>query len=428
MWKIQDHLTNKNGVLHIGGVNTIKLASKYDTPLFVTDEKRIQKNYNSLYNAFSKYCDKFQINYAVKANNNLAILRILRKLNSGADCSCPEEIFLAKKAGFSSSSIIYTGNYNSKPELEFALKSKVNINIDNLSLLHNLFDIGKPNFISFRVNPGVGKGGYRGLTLGGSKSKFGVSIRDAKKGFKLSKENNVKRFGLHMMTGSAILDNSYFKTITNKILDIAEDISETVGIKFDFINIGGGLGIPYNPNQKPLNINKIGMEIGKLFSNRLNNSNIGKPSLMMEPGRYVVGDSTILLSRVHSIKKTTKTFVGIDAGMNTLLRPALYDAYHQIYVANNLNSRTMETVNVCGQVCENTDIIAKNRKLVKIREGDTLAILNAGAYGFSMSSQYNSRPRAAEVLVSGGKSDLIREREKVTDLFKLVKIPKRLRK
>ena len=225
-----------------------------------------------------------------------------------------------------------------------------------------------------------------------------------------------------MMTGSSILDSSYFKKATSKLIDIAVEIVEECKISLDFINIGGGFGIPYKPPEKPLDIKKVGSDIGKIFNGRKSSKILDKPWLFVEPGRYLVADSTILLTNVHSIKKGPVKYVGTDAGMNTLLRPALYGAYHHVVNASKLNSRSNESVHICGQICENTDILAKNRKLGNVKEGDLLAILNVGAYGFSMSSQYNTRPRAAEVMINKKDSKIIRQRETINDLIKGQKV------
>ena len=225
-----------------------------------------------------------------------------------------------------------------------------------------------------------------------------------------------------MMTGSSILDSSYFKKATNKLIDIAVEIVEECKIPLDFVNIGGGFGIPYQPPEKPLDINKVGSHIGKIFNGKKSSKILNNPWLFVEPGRYLVADSTILLTSVHSIKSGPINYIGVDAGMNTLLRPALYDAYHHVLNASRLNSRQKKPVNICGQICENTDILAKNRKLGSVQEGDLLAILNVGAYGFSMSSHYNTRPRAAEVMINKKNCKIIRQRETINDLIKGQKV------
>ena len=280
--------------------------------------------------------------------------------------------------GFSSKDILYTGNYNSNDQLSFALKQKIIINIDSSSILPRLLKIGTPNFISLRINPGIGGGSDRRLVFGGKNTKFGMSKKDAVAAYRLAKKSGVKKFGIHMMTGSSILDSSYFKKATSNI--------------------------------------------GKIFNGKKSSKILNNPWLFVEPGRYLVADSTILLTSVHSIKSGPINYIGVDAGMNTLLRPALYDAYHHVLNASRLNSRQKKPVNICGQICENTDILAKNRKLGSVQEGDLLAILNVGAYGFSMSSHYNTRPRAAEVMINKKNCKIIRQRETINDLIKGQKV------
>jgi len=413
----------------VGGVNLLELAQQFGTPLFVTDENRLRDNYKRIVGAFASTYRKFSLQYALKANNNLSILRILRSMDSGADCSCIEEIILAKKAGFPSNRIIYTGNFNSDLELNMALKERVMINLDDTAQLTRLMRFGRPKTLSFRINPGVGKGKYAGLVFGGKRTKFGVDEKKAVEGYLSAKRFGIRHFGIHMMSGSAILEKEYFPRVAERLLKIAGRIAKKVGIEFEFINIGGGFGIPYKPSERVLDIQFIGKEVGELFMKLPSKLSLGTPTLMIEPGRYIVGDTTVLLAKVHGKKKgAITTYVGTDAGMNTLLRPALYGAYHQVYVANRIYHRpSPENITICGQICENTDVIAEGRRLPSIKEGDILAILNAGAYGFAMSSQYNNRPRAAEVLVNGSTVDLIRERETVFDLTLHQKIPERLK-
>jgi diaminopimelate decarboxylase len=229
------------------------------------------------------------------------------------------------------------------------------------------------------------------------------------------------------MAGSSVLNTEYFGQVTDRLFQIADSISKSAKIEFDFVNIGGGFGVPYKPGEKDLDISRVASEVTGRFKERFEGCS-SPPYLYAEPGRYFVCDSTVLLSRVHSVKRTGKKFVGIDAGMNTLLRPALYGAYHQTFVVGKLNSRKKEKVNIVGQVCENTDVLATDREMPVIERGDLIAILNAGAYGFSMSSNYNTRPRAAEVLVNRGQDYLIRDREDITDIVERQIIPGRLMK
>lgn len=427
MWKIEPPLYNRQGTLYLGESNLVDIADRYGTPLFVTEETRIRENYRRLRDAFSRRWKKFRLYYAVKANNSLAILNILRQEGSGADCSCVPELQLANLANFRIDDMLYTGNYNSDEELRFASQLGVPVNLDDIAIIERLAKFGLPETVCFRINPGFGKGGFDKLVFAGPDAKFGISLEVAESAYARAKKLGAKRFGIHMMAGSSVLDVEYFGQVTDRLFEIASTISTKAGIDFDFVNIGGGFGVPYKPPEEDLDIDRVATEVTDRFRARFEGSG-NVPYLYAEPGRYLLCDSTVLLGRVHAVKYTGKKFVGIDAGMNILLRPALYGAYHQMYVANRMNADKMEKVNVVGQVCENSDILARDRELPVIGEGDVIAILNAGAYGYSMSSNYNSRPRAAELLVREGEEFLIREREDLTDILDRQRLPGRLLK
>jgi len=427
MWKIEPPLYNRQGNLHLGKSDLVELADRYGTPLFVTEENRIRDNYRRLNDAFTRRWNKFRLYYAVKANNNLAILNILRQEGSGADCSCIPELQLANLANFRIEDMLYTGNYNSDEELNFAAQLGVPVNLDDIDILDRLAKFGLPETICFRINPGFGKGGFDKLVFAGPDAKFGITSEVAERAYARAKKLGAKRFGIHMMAGSSVLDVEYFGQVTDRLFEIAAGISEKAGIEFDFVNIGGGFGVPYRPPEPDLDIVRVAAEVTDRFKQRFEGAG-SVPYLYAEPGRYLLCDSTVLLGRVHAVKFTGKKFVGTDAGMNILLRPALYGAYHQMYVANRMNARRKEKVNIVGQVCENSDILAKDRELPVTEEGDVIAILNAGAYGYSMSSNYNTRPRAAELLVRDGEEFLIREREDLTDILDRQRLPGRLLK
>ena len=426
MWKIEPPLENRNGILHLGGVNLMGIAEKYGTPVYVTDEQRIRDNYRRLKNAFAKRWKRFKLFYAVKANNNISILKILRQEGAGADCSCVPELQLASFAKFKLEDILYTGNYNSNEELQFASQMGVAVNLDDIGLLDKLARFGMPETVCFRINPGFGKGGHDSHVFDGKDSKFGISEEIAKKAYAKAKKLGAKKFGIHMMAGSSVLDSDYFGQVTERLFKISWNIARSAKIEFDFINIGGGFGVPYRPGEQDLDIDGIARAVTDRFKEEFEDFE-SPPYLYAEPGRYLVCDSTVLLSRVHHVKAVgKKKFVGIDAGMNTLLRPALYGAYHQMFTVSKLNERRKENVDIVGQICENTDFLAKDRPMPVIDEGDIIAILNAGAYGYSMSSNYNTRPRAAEVLIHDRQDFLIREREDITDLLDRQRVPGRL--
>ncbi len=426
-WKSVSQLENRGGALYFDGCSALELAEKFGTPLYVYSENRIRENYRRLLAAYRKYYPKFKAYYAIKANNNPAIVRVLAGEGCGADASCIPEIMIAKNAGIPPGEILYSGVYNSNEELGCAFRNGARINLEDPSQLERLAKLGVPQFLCFRVNPGMGSGGEEGLVFAGPDAKFGIIERDIRGAYLKAKELGVKRFGIHMMTGSNILNPDYFEMVVEKLLDIAGQLSKELGIKFEFIDIGGSLGVPYRPEQDEIDLDLVARKVVSMLRKKLSEYELGEPFLIHEPGRYLVCDAGILLSSVASIKDGCKRFIGVDAGMNTLIRPAMYRSYHHILCANDLNAAPDSKANVVGQVCENTDQFAADRALPsRVKVGDVLAILDAGAYGFGMSSQYNSRPRAAEVLVCNGNAELIRKREGFADLVRGVRVPKRL--
>ena len=296
------------------------------------------------------------------------------------------------------------------------MNSGVAINLEDISQIDRLAKFGLPEILCLRINPGIGSGKYEGLVFAGKDAKFGIIEEQVVDAYKKAQRYGIKKFGIHMMTGSCITDYKYFEAITAKLLDIAGKVRRETNIRFEFIDIGGGLGVSYKPGESDLDIEKTAKSVGEVFKKKIKEHDLGEPYLKIEPGRYLVCEPGILLARVVSIKKAYKKFVGVDAGMNTLLRPALYNAYHEIVVANKLNSPKVETVNIVGQICENTDQLAKDREMSDINLGDVIAVLNAGSYGYAMGSQYNTRPMCAEALVKNGKSCIIRKRETVDDI------------
>ena len=419
VWKSVDELENREGILYFDGCDVRELAKKYGTPLYVYSQNRIQRNYRRLVQAYKAYYPKFQVYYAVKANNNPAIVKILAEEGSGADASCISEILIAQIAGITPEKILYSGVYNSNRDLRYAVENHVRLNLEDMSQLDRLRSISIPHSLCFRINPGVGGSGDEGLIFAGPDAKFGIIERDVEEAYAKAKKLGVKRFGIHMMTGSNILSPDYFEEVVEKLLDIAGPISQKLGISFDYIDIGGSLGVPYRPEDQEIDMDDVARRVVKKLREKLEEYQMGEPQLIHEPGRYLVCDAGILISTVTSLKNGYKKFIGLDAGMHTLLRPALYGAYHQILYANDLNAENNELVNVVGQICENSDIFATDRPLSsKISVDDLLVFLNTGAYGYCMSSQYNSQPRAAEVLVNKGCSALIRERETFEDIIK----------
>lgn len=417
-------VSRSKGVVTIGGVGSDELARTYGTPLFVTYEDRLRENYRRIRRAFSGKWSDVRIFYAMKANGNLSILNILRQEGASVDCSGVEEIRLALMAGFRAEDVLLTANYIDVADLTTALSMGVSVNLDDSSALDLLAETKIPRFISFRVNIGFGKGHHSGVVTAGRDSKFGTGEKAVVQAYEKAKALGVQEFGIHMMAGSGSLDARYFGEITKRLLKVAESVKSRVGVEFSQVDIGGGFGIPYRLEERPLDIELAAQCVTDEMRMSFGNS-ARHPTLALEPGRYIVGDSTVLLSRVRSVKRGEKTIVGIDAGMNTLLRPALYGACHEVMLANRAEEGA-ETVDVCGTICENTDILARDRLLPRMRAGDLVAILDVGAYGFSMSSQYNTNPRPAEVLIWNGTHELTRERENLSDIVGRQHVPSRL--
>ncbi len=390
-----------------GGVSLIDLADKYDTPLIVYDLNLIEENYRSIKNALNA-----KVLYSIKANPNLAILALLRKLGSGADAASPGEIYLAIKAGFKASDVLYTGAYLSNSDIKYGIDSGVIFNFDSVRAFERAMALGyRPKLVFFRVDLGYGEGFAPGVTLAGEGSKFGMFLNDAVKAYRLAKSSGVEEFGIHAMMGSNVLNPDYFLKIAELLKEQAEVIEGEVGIKISYFDMGGGFGIPYKPDEKPLDLNKL---------NALKGFFPGE--LWVEPGRFIVGNAGYLLTRVTEVKrKGNRTYVGVDVGMNVLIRPMLYGAYHHIIACGGGEGN--EVVDVVGPICENTDKLAINRELPRVKEGDLLVILNAGAYVYSMSSNYNGRLRPAEVVVYNNEHAVSRFREDLDSLTMLQVIP-----
>jgi len=410
-------LENRGGELYFDGVSAADLAEAFDTPLYVISESRIRDNYRRLRNALTSNYEKIRVYYAAKANSNLSVLKILETEGAFLDAVSPGEVFMALTTGFPAERILFTGTSVRTDELKFLAGSNITVNVDSLSQLNRLLKISVPEVLSVRVNPEIGAGHHDHCITAGKNTKFGLWETDAVNAYKTAKDAGVERFGIHMHVGSGVLNVEPFVLALDKLLDIAKWVHDEVGLSFEFVDMGGGIGVPYKPEDNELDLAAFSEKVLDLFKRRVDEYGLGEPFFCVEPGRYLVCDASILLTRVNTVKATPfKRFVGVDAGFNTLVRPTMYGSYHNVLVANNLDASEEETYDVVGPICESGDILAKDRRLPKVQEGDLLAVLNAGAYGYAMSSQYNARPRAAEVLVKNGKCAPIRERETLDDL------------
>lgn len=416
--KLREPLEERKGNLFFDGFSSKELAEKYDTPLYVLSEKRIRDNYNRLQNALINTYKHVRIYYAAKANTNLTVLKILLSEGAYLDTVSPGEVFMGLSSGFTPDRILFTGTSVRNDELKFLADANITINIDSQSELDRLLKIAVPPILSVRVNPEVGAGHHDHCITAGAESKFGLWEEETIQAYAIASRARVERFGIHMHIGSGILDVEPYSQAVEKLLAIAKRVHDEVGISFEFIDIGGGLGVPYKPEDKELDLSEFTSKVVTPFKEKVKDCGLGKPFLCVEPGRYLVCDASILLTKVNTVKVTPqKKFVGVDAGFNTLLRPTMYGSYHPILIANKLARPDKETYDVVGPICESGDALGKNRTLPTVEEGDLLAVLNAGAYGFSMSSQYNSRPRPAEVIIRQGKDVLVRKREELSDLM-----------
>ncbi|MDP2599963.1 MAG: diaminopimelate decarboxylase [Deltaproteobacteria bacterium] len=425
----------QNSHICFDSVSAKELAEQYGTPLYVYEAGRIRENFQQLDHAFKKEWPNFQIYYAVKSNSNPAIVKLL--MNEGAFCDCASlnEILLAQKLGAKGKEILFSGNYLSDEDLKAGMESKAYVNLDDASLLERLLKFGRPEVLSFRINPDIGKSNvHESDVMAGKQAKFGIPWEKAKEAYAKAKEAGITKFGVHMMTGSCVTEPEYFEEITKKLLDCVGPIARDLNIKFEFIDIGGGFGIPYLPDEKPLDIEKTAKKVCSIFKKKTKEFGLGDVQLVVEPGRYLVGDAGFIIGRVHAIKESYKKFVGTDVGMSVLARPVLYGAYHGIHVdkmtahgeptktAHGEPTKTAhgepvepEKVTITGQACENADAWAKDRALPKCEVGDLIVVENAGAYGYVMSYPYNGRLRPAEVLVDGSTHKLIRRRETFED-------------
>jgi len=405
----------------IGGVRAIDLAEEYGTPVYVTDEDAVRENYRAIYGAFSRRMPT-RINYACKANANLAILRILEQEGSCIDAVSIGEVEACLRAGFSPERILYTGVNVSNHELAQLVNRNITINIDSLSQLERLAEITSGARISFRMNPEVGAGHHEKVVTGARSTKFGVPRDRIMDAYERAIELDFQPIGLHVHIGAGVQVVDPFAKATDVLVSVAQELESKLGLQLEFIDIGGGIGIPYRPEDSPMDLELLAEEVTSRIKNGTSASKV-----VLEPGRYIIADTTVLLTTVVDLKETPdRWFAGVDAGFNTLVRPAFYGSYHHVAVANKFGRPGEVTYDVVGPICESGDHLAKDRLLPRLEEGDLLAVYDAGAYGSTMSSQYNMRPKCREVLVRRGSSNLIRERETIDDLLRHDRIPSRL--
>lgn len=410
-----------------------KIAQEFGTPVYVYYEERLIQNYREFYSAFKKRYPSVKILYAYKANTSLALCNILKKEGAGADVVSGGELLTALKLGLEGKDIMYTNNSKTREEIGIALDAEAVINADSvvdlLMIQEEAAKKKKNAKISFRINPGVDPKTHAKIATGLKGSKFGVHIEgdDAFKAYKMATElGAIKVVGVQTHIGSQIKEVAPFVDAAEKVMEFALRLKTDLGLKLEYVDLGGGLGIPYQEEKtaKPEDLAAAVVPVLEKWNKLLGYA----PALWLEPGRYLVASTGMVLTRVQTVKETPyKKFVNTDAGFNTLIRPAMYDAYHRIEIVGKEKEPNNEKYDVAGNVCESGDLFAKDRMLPKARAGDLLAIMDAGAYGYSMASRYNTRLMPPEVLIrSGGGYELIREREKLEDQYKYQRIPKDL--
>ncbi|WP_428225440.1 diaminopimelate decarboxylase [Flavobacterium sp.] len=388
----------------------LQIAQEYQAPLYVYQASKIENQYHRLLKAFSKI-ERLQINYAVKALSNISILKLFRKLDAGLDTVSIQEVFLGLKAGFSPDKIIYTPNGVSLKEIEEVAQLGVQINIDNLSILEQFGSKYPTTPVCIRINPHILAGGNANISVGHIDSKFGISIHQLPHLLRIVENTNMYINGLHMHTGSDILDIEVFLYASEILFETAKHFKS-----LEFIDFGSGFKVPYRKGDIETDIEELGKKLTKRF--HAFEKEYGKSlTLMFEPGKFLVSESGHFLAKVNVVKQTTSTvFAGIDTGFNHLIRPMLYGSQHTILNLSNPKGKE-RFYSVVGYICE-TDTFASNRKIAEINEGDILCFKNAGAYGFSMASNYNSRYKPAEVLWLNEKAHLIRQHENFDDLIR----------
>lgn len=414
MQKVYSKVTDRFNFFQ--GLDPTELAEKYGTPLYVYNERIIRQECRDIKNIV-KY-PNFVVDYSSKANTNIAFLEIVKSEGVEVDAVSPGEILSAKMAGFAPDEIFYISNNVSKEEMQYAIDAGVKISVDSLEQLEQYGQLNPGGEISVRFNPGVGAGHSVKVVTGGKKTKFGVNAEYIPEVKEILKKYNLKLIGINQHIGSLFLDDVAFVKSIGNLFDIAKQFDDLT-----FIDMGGGFGISYKKEEGQENLDL--KKLGKVMDEQLSKfaQEYGKEIIFrIEPGRYISAESSVLLGTVHAVKYNgPDKYAGTDIGFNVLQRPVMYDAYHgiEIYRKSDVKSEKEEPITVVGNVCESGDILAKDRMLPEIFKGDIIGVIDAGAYGFSMASNYNSRLRPAEVLIrENGEVVLIRERDTLDDILR----------
>jgi diaminopimelate decarboxylase len=398
------------------------IVANTPTPFYLYDEKAIRENARNLNKAFS-WNTGFKEYFAVKALPNPSILRILKEEGFGVDCRSLPELLLAEREGFRGEEIMFTSNDTPLEDFQKAKELGAIINLDDISHLAFIEEsIGLPDTICFRYNPGRLRSG-NAIIGKPEEAKYGLTREQLFTAYELAKKKGVKKFGLHTMIASNELHAQYFVDTAVMLFDLVTEISQNIGITFDFVNIGGGIGIPYRPEQKKVNLEKLSQKIEVAYKKILRKSNNSALRLCMENGRVITGPYGYLITKVLHKKDTYKEYVGVDASMANLMRPGMYGAYHHITVLGKETQRKSKLYDVTGSLCENNDKFAIDRNLPEIAIRDILVIHDVGAHGHAMGFNYNGKLRCAEYLLHpNGTVSLIRRAETVADYFRTLEV------
>ena len=394
-----------------------EIIEKHPTPFHVYDEKAIRDNARKFKEAF-KNVEGFKEYFAVKALPNPYILKILKEEGFGTDCSSLPELLMSEKVGIVGEDIMFTSNDTPEEEFEMAKELGAIINLDDISHIEFLEQVaGLPELVCFRYNPGPLKKG--GIFIGNpEEAKYGFTREQLFEGYRMLKEKGVKRFGLHTMVASNELEPEYFVETARLLFNTIAEISEELDIRFEFVNLGGGIGIPYKPEQEQVPFDVIAKGVEKAYDEIIKANGLDPLKIFMECGRVVTGPYGYLITKVRHLKHIYKDYVGTDACMANLMRPGLYEAYHHITVLGKEDQETNVKYDVTGSLCENNDKFAVDRMLPETQRGDILAIHDTGAHGYAMGFNYNGKLRSAEILLrDDGSFKQIRRAETVDDYF-----------
>ena len=401
----------KKNIFSVENISALALAKKYQTPFYCYSLSQLKNNFYTFNNAFKQI--KPIVCFSVKSNANITLLNELKKIGSGADVVSAGELLKALKAGINNKKIVFSGVGKTEDEIRLAIKKKVlliNMESENEANLINKVSkkMRTKTSVGIRLNPNITGKTHKKISTGGKDDKFGLSYKDCINVCKkIDNLKNLKLEGLSVHIGSQITNIKPFQ----QVLGVISKVINKTKINFKFIDLGGGMGISYKNKEKGLDLNLYARLLKKFLTNK-------KTQIIFEPGRYIVGNTSVLITKIIYIKKSNnKNFVILDAGMNDLMRPALYNAYHKIVPLKKNKSRITGNIEFVGPVCESSDKFLKQKGFSKIKEGDYMAITNVGAYGMSLTSNYNARPTIAEIMVDGSKHKIIKKRQSLENLI-----------